>query len=215
MTMTLSKQYFIDSIVNVAKMIEKERNYLTKLDSDIGDGDHGINLSIGFREVTKKLEEIDEGTDDISSFLKKVGMSLLGKVGGASGPLYGSLFMKMGTNVTGKNEVTFEEFVDMIEQGVQSIETRGKAEVGDKTMIDALRPGIDFLKEQDTDGKEVEVFGQFVEVMKEGAEKTIPLVAKKGRALRLGERAMGHKDPGSESSWLIFNAFYEELQNQN
>lgn len=196
-------------------MIEKERNYLTKLDSDIGDGDHGINLSIGFREVTKKLEEIDEGTDDISSFLKKVGMSLLGKVGGASGPLYGSLFMKMGTNVTGKNEVTFEEFVDMIEQGVQSIETRGKAEVGDKTMIDALRPGIDFLKEQDTDGKEVEVFGQFVEVMKEGAEKTIPLVAKKGRALRLGERAMGHKDPGSESSWLIFNAFYEELQNQN
>ncbi|MDN6729758.1 MAG: dihydroxyacetone kinase subunit L [Alkalibacterium sp.] len=215
MTMTLSKQYFIDSIVNVAKMIEKERNYLTKLDSDIGDGDHGINLSIGFREVTKKLEEIDEGTDDISSFLKKVGMSLLGKVGGASGPLYGSLFMKMGTNVTGKNEVTFEEFVDMIEQGVQSIETRGKAEVGDKTMIDALRPGIDFLKEQDTDGKEVEVFGQFVEVMKEGAEKTIPLVAKKGRAVRLGERAMGHKDPGSESSWLIFNAFYEELQNQN
>lgn len=196
-------------------MIEKERNYLTKLDSDIGDGDHGINLSIGFREVTKKLEEIDEGTDDISSFLKKVGMSLLGKVGGASGPLYGSLFMKMGTNVTGKNEVTFEEFVDMIEQGVQSIETRGKAEVGDKTMIDALRPGIDFLKEQDTDGKEVEVFGQFVEVMKEGAEKTIPLVAKKGRAVRLGERAMGHKDPGSESSWLIFNAFYEELQNQN
>lgn len=213
MAFTLTKQFFIDSVINITKMIEKERNYLTKLDSDIGDGDHGINMSIGFREVTKNIEEYDSTTEDISSFLKKIGMALLGKVGGASGPLYGSLFMKMGANVSGKNEVTFEEFIDMIEQGVSSIEMRGKAEIGDKTMVDALRPGINFLKERNTEGREIEVFGEFIEVMKDGAEKTVPLVAKKGRALRLGERAIGHKDPGAESSWMIFNAFYEELKN--
>lgn len=214
MTLTLDRDFFKKSIVNMADLIEKERDHLTKLDSDIGDGDHGINMTIGFREVTKKLDEFDENAEDINSFLKKVGMSLLGKVGGASGPLYGSLFMKMGADVTGKKEVTFNEFIGMLENGVVAVETRGKAVVGEKTMVDALRPGIDFLKAQSIDGDELEVYGQFIDVMKEGSDKTIPLVAKKGRALRLGERAIGHRDPGSESSWMLMNAFYEEMQKQ-
>ncbi|MCI3028818.1 dihydroxyacetone kinase subunit L [Desemzia sp. C1] len=214
MTLTLDRDFFKKSIVNMADLIEKERDHLTKLDSDIGDGDHGINMTIGFREVTKKLDEFDENAEDINSFLKKVGMSLLGKVGGASGPLYGSLFMKMGADVTGKKEVTFNEFIGMLENGVVAVETRGKAVVGEKTMVDALRPGIDFLKAQSIDGNELEVYGQFIDVMKEGSDKTIPLVAKKGRALRLGERAIGHRDPGSESSWMLMNAFYEEMQKQ-
>ena len=171
-------------------------------------------MSIGFREVTKKIDEFDEAADDIAGFMKKVGMALLGKVGGASGPLYGSLFMKMGTDITGKNEVTFDEFIGMLENGVAAIEARGKAVVGDKTMVDALRPGIDFLKSQSVNGNEVDVFGEFVEVMKKGSNSTIPLIAKKGRALRLGERAFGHRDPGSESSWMMMNAFYEEMKKQ-
>lgn len=213
MSVVLDREYFKNSIVNIADLIEKQRDHLTQLDSEIGDGDHGINMSIGFREVTKKLDEYDETADDISSYLKKVGMSLLGKVGGASGPLYGSLFMKMGTNISGKNEVTFEEFINMIEDGVESIESRGKAVVDDKTMVDALRPGIDFLKKQKINNNEQELFKEFIEVMKNGAEKTIDMVPKKGRAARLGERAVGHKDPGAESSWMIMNAFYEELEN--
>ncbi|MFD2630034.1 dihydroxyacetone kinase subunit DhaL [Oceanobacillus kapialis] len=210
-TLTFNRDFFKRSITNMAELIEKERNYLTKLDSDIGDGDHGINLSIGFREVSNKLSEFDESAADIASLMKKVGMALLGKVGGASGPLYGSFFMKMGANVAGKDEVTFDEFVGMIENGVDAVQSRGKAEVGDKTMLDAFKPGIDFLKEEDYTGKEIEAFGQFIEKMKEGAESTVSLVAKKGRALRLGERSVGHKDPGSESSWMLMNAFYEEM----
>lgn len=177
MTVILDRDFFKKSIVNMADLIEKERDHLTKLDSDIGDGDHGINMTIGFREVTKKLDEIDGNAEDINSFMKKVGMSLLGKVGGASGPLYGSLFMKMGADITGKNEVTFDEFIGMIENGIVAVETRGKAVVGEKTMVDALRPGIDFLKGQSVNGNELEVFGQFIDVMKEGSDKTIPLVA--------------------------------------
>ncbi len=214
MALVLDRDFFKKSIVNITHLIEKERDHLTELDSDIGDGDHGINMSIGFREVTKKIDEFDEAADDIAGFMKKVGMALLGKVGGASGPLYGSLFMKMGTDITGKNEVTFDEFIGMLENGVAAIEARGKAVVGDKTMVDALRPGIDFLKSQSVNGNEVDVFGEFVEVMKKGSNSTIPLIAKKGRALRLGERAIGHRDPGSESSWMMMNAFYEEMKKQ-
>ena len=213
MSLVLEKEFFLKTIERIAEMIEKERNHLTKLDSEIGDGDHGINLSIGFREVTKKLPEYRESTDDISSTLRKIGMTLLGKVGGASGPLYGSLFMNMGDNVKGQNSVKFDEFIGMIENGIEIIEKRGKAKVGDKTMVDALRPGIDYLKEQETEGREIEVFREFIDVMKAGSNSTIPLVAKKGRAMRLGERAIGHRDPGSESSWMIFEAFLKEMEN--
>jgi len=212
MTLVLEKEFFLNTIERIAEMIEKERNHLTKLDSEIGDGDHGINLSIGFREVTKNLPDYKESTDDISSALKKIGMALLGKVGGASGPLYGSLFMNMGDDVKGQNSVTFDEFIGMIENGVAIIEKRGKAEVGEKTMVDALRPAVDFLKKQDTEDREIEVFREFIDVMKEGSDNTIPLVAKKGRAMQLGERAVGHRDPGSESSWMIFEAFLKELE---
>jgi len=214
MTLTLDKTFFKRSIKNMAEKIEVERNHLSHLDSEIGDGDHGINMSIGFREVTQKLDSIDEDTEDIHSFLKKVGMSLMGKVGGASGPLYGSFFMKMGSDVSGQTEVTFKEFIKMLENGVESIETRGKAIVGDKTMIDAMRPGIDYLTSQEVQNNELVIFKAFIGEMKNGAEKTIPLVAKKGRSMRLGERAIGHKDPGSESAWMLLDAFNIELQEE-
>lgn len=213
MTLTLDRDFFVDSIKEIANMVEENRDLFTKLDSEIGDGDHGINLTIGFREVTKRLDEYLEATDDLSSFLRKVGMALLGKVGGASGPLYGSLFINMGDNVKGQETVTYDEFVEMLNTGVLKIEERGKAVLEDKTMIDALRPGMDFLLSQkDTDGREVEIFKEGVQVMKEGSDSTIPLVAKKGRALRLGERAIGHRDPGSESSWKIMNEFAKQLE---
>ena len=212
--MMYNKEFFRNFIVRLIPMFEEHRDYLSKLDSDIGDGDHGINMSIGFREVQKQLDKLYEETEDISSFYRKVGMIILGKVGGAAGPLYGSLFMKAGEDVKGKNELTFEELVGFIENGIKSIEMRGKAVVGDKTMVDALRPAIDRMKEELGSGKgDLEIFESFVNELKEGSDKTIPLVAKKGRAMRLGERAIGFRDPGSFSSYLIYKEMLDEMKN--
>ncbi len=211
--MVFNKVFFKDFILRLIPMFEENRDYLSKLDSDIGDGDHGINMSIGFREVEKQLDKVYEETEDISSFYKKVGMIILGKVGGAAGPLYGSLFMKAGDDVKGKEELTFEELVGFIENGIKSIEFRGKAVVGDKTMVDALRPAIDLMKEELNSGKnEIEIFEDFVEELKNGSDRTIPLIAKKGRAMRLGERAIGFRDPGSFSSYLLYKEMLEEMK---
>jgi dihydroxyacetone kinase-like protein len=211
--MELNKEFFKNVIIRLIPMFEEHRDYLSKLDSDIGDGDHGINMSIGFREVEKQLEKVYEETEDIAGFYRKVGMIILGKVGGAAGPLYGSLFMKAGEDVKGKNTLTFPEFVNFIENGIKSIEARGKAVVGDKTMVDALRPAIDLMKSELDSGKsELEIFEDFVHELKEGSDRTIPLIAKKGRAMRLGERAIGFRDPGSFSSYLIYNEVLEELK---
>ena len=201
--MMYNKEFFKNFIVRLIPMFEEHR-----------DGDHGINMSIGFREVQKQLDKLYEETEDISSFYRKVGMIILGKVGGAAGPLYGSLFMKAGDDVKGKNELTFEELVGFIENGIKSIEMRGKAVVGDKTMVDALRPAIDRMKEELGSGKgDLEIFESFVNELKEGSDKTIPLVAKKGRAMRLGERATGFRDPGSFSSYLIYKEMLDEMKN--
>ena len=210
--MTFDKQFFGRSLAAMAELAEENRDYWTKLDSDIGDGDHGINMSIGFRAVSAKLEENLEKSEDITGLLKKSGMLLLSKVGGASGPLYGSFFMKMGADVAGQTEITFPEVVGMIKNGVTAIQLRGKAELGDKTMLDALLPGVEYLEDHQNDANSVAVLEEAVTVMKQGAESTIPLIAKKDRAMRLGERAIGHKDPGSESSWMLINVFLEEMK---
>ena len=126
--MVLDKQFFADSLAKMAELAEVNRDYWTKLDSDIGDGDHGINLSIGFRAVNANLQDNLEKAPDISTLLKKSGMLLLSKVGGASGPLYGSFFIKMGKEDTGKETVTFPEFAGMLKNGVEAVQLRGKAE---------------------------------------------------------------------------------------
>lgn len=210
--MVLDKQFFADSLAKMAELAEVNRDYWTKLDSDIGDGDHGINLSIGFRAVNANLQDNLEKAPDISTLLKKSGMLLLSKVGGASGPLYGSFFIKMSKEDTGKETVTFPEFAGMLKNGVEAVQLRGKAELQDKTMIDALLPGIEYLEAHKNDEDAIAVMEETVAIMKQGAESTIPLVAKKGRAMRLGERAVGHKDPGSESSWMLMNIFLEEMK---
>ena len=193
-------------------MAEENRDHLSKLDSDIGDGDHGINLTIGFREVEKQLPQLSESVTDIAELMKKVGMILLSKVGGASGPLYGSFFMKMATHIIGKQEVTFKEFCQMYQDGVEAVQMRGKAELNDKTMLDALIPGLEILKNYQEGDDPINTLENCVNEMKLGSDKTIPLMAKKGRALRLGERAVGHRDPGSESAWMIMNIFLQQLK---
>ncbi|HFI0149295.1 TPA: dihydroxyacetone kinase subunit DhaL [Streptococcus suis] len=204
----LDTNYFIKAIHRIAEMIEKERDYLTSLDSAVGDGDHGINLSIGFREVLVQLDLLEDPT--IAEIFKKTGMTLLGKVGGASGPLYGSLFMKMAPADKSKKEVSVEEFVDMFSAGVDSVISRGKAVLEDKTMVDTLLPAKNYLQEHKAAENFSQVLQDTVEIMKQRSQEIAPLIAKKGRAMRLGERAIDHLDPGAESSWRIVECFYLE-----
>ncbi|AOT71292.1 dihydroxyacetone kinase subunit DhaL [Geosporobacter ferrireducens] len=206
----LDKAYFVKVIEDLAAIVEEQRDYLTGLDSAIGDGDHGLNLSIGFREVSKNLSEWQK--ENLTILFKKIGMALLGKVGGSAGPLYGSLFMKMGEPAGGKDVVDFNEFCNMLKAGIEAVEMRGKAVVGEKTMVDALRPALDALTKAVEDGVAPKIaFEKMLDSAKAGRESTIPLIAKKGRAMRLGERAIGHVDPGSASSCIILEMFYKNM----
>lgn len=206
----LDRDFFVASFRRMAEVTEANRDGWTKLDGDIGDGDHGINLSIGFRAVVKELDALPDNTD-VAGLFKLVGMTLLRRVGGASGPLYGSFFMKAGAEVAGQTEVSFDDFRRMLRAGVDSILARGKAEVGDKTMIDSYVPGLEVLEASDGSDP-VAALTAFVDRMRQGSDDTIPLVAKKGRAMRLGERSVGHRDPGSQSSWMLMNCFLDELK---
>lgn len=207
----LKKDFFIKVIEDLATMVEKERDYFTELDSKIGDGDHGINMSIGFREVTSQLPSWQEM--NLTDLFKKVGMTILGKVGGSSGPLYGSFFIKFGVPANKENSVNFIQFYEMFKIGIEAIENRGKAVVGDKTMVDALRPGLDAFSKAVEENLDCKVaFGKFVDVAKSGADSCIPIIALKGRAMRLGERAIGHLDPGAASATYILDVFYKNLQ---
>ena len=202
------RDYFVAAFRRMAETAEINRDEWTKLDGDIGDGDHGINMSIGFREVVKQLDALPDDTD-VAGLFKLVGMTLLRKVGGASGPLYGSFFMKAGAEVAGQSEVSFDDVRRMLRAGVTSIQQRGKAQLGDKTMLDSYLPGLDVLEAADA-GDPGAALDAFVARMRQGSDDTIPLVAKKGRAMRLGERSVGHRDPGSQSSWQLMNCLLEE-----
>ena len=202
----IGKDYFFKVVEKIAELVEEKRDYFTELDAAIGDADHGFNLSIGFREISKKMPEWKD--KDIKAFFRSVGMTLLSKVGGASGPLYGSFFMKFGEPASGKEEVTFQELFPMFKFAVEAVEQRGKATVGEKTMVDALRPAL--LAYEKAMGQNLEpkkVMEVFTDAARRGAESTIDMIAKKGRAMRLGERSIGHLDPGAASSTMILEVF--------
>jgi len=180
-----------------AAAIAENKAYLTQLDSEIGDADHGTNMDRGMQAVLAKVGSL-EGAD-LSQLFKTTAMTLISTVGGASGPLYGTLFLGLGTAVTGKTELSTEDWGQALAAAVQAVRARGKAQPGDKTMIDALQPAADSLREAAQDGATLEAAEQ-------GMQATIPLVARKGRASYLGERSAGHQDPGATSSWLLVRA---------
>jgi dihydroxyacetone kinase-like protein len=193
-----------------ADAIATERTYLTELDSAIGDADHGINMNRGMQAAMAKLD--GASGEDIGVLLKTVGMTLVSTVGGAGGPLYGTLFMQMGAASSGKTHLTADEWADALDSGIQGVIKRGKAERGDKTMIDALLPALDALraalKDGDSTARAVERSASAAE---EGMKGTTPLVARKGRASYLGERSAGHQDPGATSSYLLLKAAAESF----
>jgi len=192
-----------------AAEVSANKEQLTQLDAAVGDGDHGINMDRGMSAVLAKLDAATE-EQDIGALLKTVGMTLVSTVGGAGGPLYGTLFLQMGTAVSGKDQLDPDDWAAALEAGIAGVQARGKAEPGDKTMIDALIPGRDALKSALAEGASFEdALRQSADAAGQGMRDTIPLVARKGRASYLGERSAGHQDPGATSSHLLLETAAE------
>jgi dihydroxyacetone kinase-like protein len=205
-----STQATLDAVREMAAAMEEHRRYLTKLDSEIGDGDHGTNMHRGFQAALERLE----GTEPPSpaDVLKAVSMALVSKVGGAAGPLYGTAFLRASTALSGKEEISAEDVAETLEAALGGIKQRGKAEVGDKTIVDALEPAVAAAEEAASDGSIAGVFRAAAEAAQEGAESTVPLTARKGRASYLGARSAGHKDPGATSTYLLLDAAARALE---
>lgn len=210
--MTISRDAVLDWLKNFAATINENNGYLTQLDSDIGDGDHGANMNRGMQAVLTVLPGVAD--KDIGSIFKTVGMKLVSTVGGASGPLYGTMFMQMGNATAGKMELTLDDWIAAMQAGYDGVVMRGKAQLGDKTMVDALNPGLTALKAQRDQGAAIPAALQVAaDATKQGMEATTPLVARKGRASYLGERSAGHQDPGATSSWYLMRTAAETWQN--
>lgn len=185
-----------------AQVIEENKDYLTELDSPIGDADHGANMHRGFQAVLEKLPDNED--KDIGKIFMAVAMALLSKVGGAGGPLYSTLFMQMGKSLNSSTEFGLEEWSKALDAATEGVVRLGKASPGDKTMVDALMPAVQALKDASQQGLTLgEGLINSAEAAKEGMIATIPLVARKGRASYLGERSAGHQDPGATSTFML------------
>ena len=192
---TVTKEQVVRWLESTAAVLADNKGYLTDLDSAIGDADHGINMDRGFTKVMEKLPTVAD--KDIGNILKTVGMTLISSVGGASGPLYGTFYMRGGMAADAKEELDGDDLVNVLQGAVDGIIQRGRAQPGDKTMVDALLPALAALKQAVADGQDVRAaVAAAVAAAEQGMKDTIPLQARKGRASYLGERSIGHLDPG-------------------
>jgi dihydroxyacetone kinase-like protein len=195
---------FANWLRDLASTLHENAAYLTELDSAIGDADHGSNMDRGFAAVVAVLDE--SSFESVDELLKKAGMTLVSKVGGASGPLYGTFFLRFGTALAGV-EVTPSTLGEALKAGVGGILARGKAELGDKTMYDAWAPALDAYDGAVAGGADIAgALAAAAEAAAKGRDATTPLVARKGRASYLGERSVGHQDPGATSTTLLLES---------
>jgi dihydroxyacetone kinase-like protein len=210
-SMQITAEHTIRFIEAIAANIKEHRDELTQLDSPIGDADHGMNLDRGFSAVLEKLPSIAD--KDVGTILKTVGMTLVSTVGGASGPLYGTAFLRAGLALADRNDVNENEIVAALDAALEGIMSRGKAQRGEKTMIDAIAPGIDALKQAMNEGQPfIEAVRAGVAATETGMKETSSMQAIKGRASYLGERSIGHQDPGATSSFYIAQALLNTLE---
>jgi len=189
-----------------AAEMSEHREELVALDTAIGDGDHGTNMDRGMRKAVEKLSASEQ--PDAGTALKTVAMALISSVGGAAGPLYGTLFLQMGTALSGHTEIQVSDYAQAWRQGLEGVVARGKAQLGDKTMVDALTPGVEALEAApDLDGG----LRAAAQAAEQGMTSTIALIARKGRASYLGERSQDHQDPGATSTYYLFKSAAEAL----
>ena len=187
------------------RLIAAERDRLTELDSAIGDADHGVNMERGLTAVLAVLDEQPPATP--ADVLKRTGMTLVSKVGGASGPLYGTAFLRMAAAAGGAESLDGPAFAEVLRAGLDGVVARGKAGAGDKTMYDALAPAVEALDGALAGGRPLgDALAAALEAAERGRDATVPLVARKGRASYLGERSAGHQDPGATSVTLLVAA---------
>ncbi|MEO6827288.1 MAG: dihydroxyacetone kinase subunit DhaL [Microbacteriaceae bacterium] len=204
--MNLDQQWAREWVRLAAAVLSEHRLELVSLDREIGDGDHGENMDRGFSAVTGKLSQLP-GEASASDIFKLVGMTLISTVGGAAGPLYGTAFIRAATATAGAQTVDSDGLVSLLTAARDGVVARGKAEVGDKTMVDAWTPAVDAAAAAAQDGSDpAAVLAAAAQAAEAGALATEPLVAHKGRASYLGERAVGHRDPGAQSSALLLRA---------
>ena len=197
----------------IAERIEDNKDFLTELDREIGDSDHGINMARGFSAVIEKLSPEDT---DVGVVLKKTGMTLLSKVGGASGPLYGTAYMEAGKITAGKTELTPEDMKAVFEAAIAGIQKRGKAVKGEKTMLDAIIPASETFAKKIAEGADmVTALDAACRSAQEGVEYTKTIIATKGRASYLGERSIGHQDPGATSATITLEAIRDYMKGKN
>ena len=206
-----TRDQIVTWLEKLADVVAENKEYLTQLDSAIGDADHGINMKRGMDRVMEKLPSVAD--KDIGNILKTVGMTLISSVGGASGPLYGTFFMRGGMAAEAKEELTAEDLLEVLQAGLDGIVQRGRAQPGDKTMVDAWLPALAAYRAALDDGGDlVAALRAAVAGAQQGMEETIPLQARKGRASYLGERSIGHQDPGATSSYLLLKALLDTLE---
>ena len=196
-----------------ADVLHENRSYLTDLDSAIGDADHGINMDRGFSAVRDRFPTM--ATMDISTRLRTVGSTLVSTVGGAGGPLYGTAYLRAAGVAAGKQELSSADVVAMLEAFLGGIVARGKAQPGEKTMVDALTPALASARQALDEGATLaQITRRAATAAEEGMKATIPMLATKGRASYLGERSIGHQDPGATSSWLILRSLAEACEGE-
>ncbi len=206
MAASLDAETVLRWLHDCAQVYQQHKDELTALDSAIGDGDHGANMARGFAAVDGKLDGLTG--KDIGAVFKAVAMTLITTVGGASGPLYGTFFLRAAEKAAGKTTLEPQDLYDAFHHGLEGLMARGKAHVGEKTMVDALAPAIDALKPLGNDTLSA-ALDRAVEATKKGAASAVPLVATKGRASYLGDRSANHADPGCASSVLLLETLRE------
>lgn len=209
-TSTISLDQLIAWLSRFRELVTENQSYLTELDSAIGDADHGANMVRGMNAVVEKVGAAPATAAD--ELLKSVGMTLVTSVGGAAGPLYGTLFLRMGVSAGPVTELDGAAFGAALRAGLDGVVARGKAEAGDKTMFDAIDPALDAWDAAVADGADITAAASAaLDAAEKGRIATEPLVARKGRASYLGERSAGHLDPGATSSALLFQALADTV----
>ncbi|PMB04145.1 dihydroxyacetone kinase subunit L [Fischerella thermalis CCMEE 5205] len=206
----VTKEQILQWLQTFAIVVEENKDYLTELDAAIGDADHGINMERGFKKVVTQLPTVAD--KDIASILKMVSMTLISTVGGASGPLYGTLFLRASAVVADKQELSDQDMLAMLQAGLDGVVGRGKAQLGDKTMVDALSPAVTVFGQAVAAGENIlSAMQKAVAAAEKGMQDTTPMQAKKGRASYLGERSVGHQDPGATSVYLMLQSLLDVI----
>lgn len=209
----LNASEFKRALGDIVNIIEEQKDYLSELDRAAGDGDHGVTMSIGWQAINEMLVTNLKEVEDCGEISKIVGKTFLDAVGSSVGPLYATAFLRGSKVLKGKTQLSNEDLIQFWIAAGKGVQERGKAEVGDKTMVDTLAPAVNVLENELEQGSDfLTAFTKAVTAAEEGMKSTIDMLSKRGRSSRLGERSIGCQDPGATSAYLILNTFLESVR---